>query len=273
VENLRFVQDPQNMRFRSLVISLPVLLCVAQATKPFSLAEAAGMDATAATGLLAKSQTIDVKCAVLNKEKSQTLRDFVARAEISLAEKASVAVARKTIAGGRAEGKAAVCDAAASKLVNDVLAAASAATAAPIEDSTSKVPVQPIAAAPVQASPAPPAKAIAVVKPAPVLKKAIALVKPQNPKTNVVTVMAEKPAKSQMSKKLSKPAEGLGTYAAVAEKYYVATRCGSMSASGIAKLYKAVLSNHQQALANNRPVAVRAMLRSAEARAGSKSCG
>ncbi len=262
------------MRLRSLVISLPLLLCVAQFTKPFSLAEAAGMDATAATGLLAKSQSIDVKCSVLNKDKSQMLRDFVARAEISLAERASVAIARKTIAAGRADGKVAACDAAASKLVNDVLAAASAATAAPVEDSARKVEPQPVAAAPVSTPPAPQAKAIAVVAPAPAAlpKKTVALIKPQKPKIKLAGVVVEKPTKPENPVKIIKPAKGLGTYAAVAEKYYVATRCGSMSASGIAKLYKTVLSNHQQALASNRPVDVRAMLRSAQTRAGTKSC-
>lgn len=242
------------MRLRHLVISLPLLLSATQFTKPFSMAEAAGMEATEATRLLAKSQTIDVKCAVLTKDKSQDLKDFVARAEISLAEKASVSVARKTISAGRAEGKAALCDTAATKLVNDVLAAAIAAVAAPV------------AAAPIGERDEPAVKAVAIVEPPPVIKKTVALVKPTKPKAKLIATKLEKPVK------IIKPIKGLGSYAAVAEKYYVANRCGTMSSSGISRLYKTVLASHQQAMANNRPVAVRAMLRTAEARAGSKSC-
>jgi hypothetical protein len=64
----------------------------------------------------------------------------------------------------------------------------------------------------------------------------------------------------------------LKSYASLAEKYYVASRCGNMSSNQINALYRQVLSNHQQALAGNKPRAVRAMLQSAEARAGAKSC-
>ncbi len=249
------------MRTRHILVSLPFLLCASQLITPFSLAEAAAINPTEATALLAKSQAIDVKCSILARDQSQALKDFVARAEISLAEKASVSIARKAISGGRAEGKAAICDAAANKLVNEVLAAANAAVAAPIQDTTTPV-------APIAVGPAPDANAIAVVAPEPAAKpkKALALVKPQKPKVAIAAVKIEKPVK------IIKPVKGLGTYAAVAEKYYVASRCGTMSAAGISRLYQAVLVNHQQAIANNRPGDVRAMLRAAEARAGAKNC-
>jgi hypothetical protein len=254
------------MRLCYIVISLPLLLCATQITKPFSLAQAAAMDASVATGLLAKSAAIDVKCAVLAKDQSQNLKDFVARAEISLAEKASVTIARKTISAGRAEGKAARCDPAAVKLVNDVLAAATAAAAAPISDTTTSGEPQTLAAAPVLKKAEPAVKAVAIVEPQPVAKSTVGVTKSANPKAKTVVAKVEKPVK------LIKPVKGLGSYAAVAEKYYIATRCGTMSASDISRLYQTVLSNHQQAIANNRPVAVRAMLRAAEARAGNKSC-
>ena len=254
------------MRLSHIVISLPLLLCAAQIAKPVSWAEAAAMNATEATGLLAKSQAIDVKCSVLAKDQSQNLKDFVARAEISLAEKASVSVARKTIASGRAAGKTAVCDAAATKLVQDVLAAANAAVAAPIADTTTSSQPQTLVAAPMVEQPQPTVKAVAVVESQPVTKKPVALAKPDKPATKTIIAKVEKPVK------VAKPVKGLNAYAAVAEKYYVATRCGTMSASGISRLYQTVLSNHQEAMASNRPLAVRAMLRAAEARAGNKSC-
>jgi hypothetical protein len=254
------------MRFRTLVITLPLLLCTTQLVQPISLAQAAAMDATEATALLAKSQAIDVKCSVLVKEQSQTLKDFVAKAEIALATKASVSVARKTISGGRAAGKNAVCDEAAKQLVTEVLAAATTAVAAPIDDVTTSAAPEPqkLVSAPVVAPVEP--KALAAVEPQPAPKKQIALAKPQKPKVKVATIKPEKPVK------IVKPIKGLGSYAAVAEKYYVATRCGTMSAADINRLYKTVLSNHQQAMANNRPGQVRVMLRAVEARAGAKSC-
>jgi outer membrane biosynthesis protein TonB len=261
------------MRFRPLVISLPLVLWATQLMNPMSVAEAAGMDATQATALLAKSQAIDVKCSVLAKDKSQNLRDFVARAEISLAEKVSVAVARKTISGGRSEGKLVTCDAAAAKLVNDVLAAATVAVAAPIADATTIDKPKTVAATPTP--PAPQAKVIAIVEAEPVQKpnKTLTLVKAPKPKVKTAPVKAVQTAKSEKPVKSLKSVKGLGSYAAVAEKYYVAARCGSMSASEISRLYKTVLTNHQQALTSNRPRDVRAMLRAAETKAGNKSCG
>jgi hypothetical protein len=265
------------MRFAHFVISLPLLLGASQLT-PLSSATAAPMDAAQATELLAKSHAIDVKCGVLEADQSQDLKDFVARAEISLAEKASVSVARKTIAGGKSSGKTAVCNDAAKKLVNDVLAAASAAATAPIEDATTKQPDTQAAvpeARPV-ATKQPQNKTIAVAEPAPAPKPAPVVVKQPKiakiakPVAPIKVVTAVKPFKPI---KTVQPAKGLAGYAAVAEKYYVATRCGSMSRVRINALYKNVLSNHQQALASNRPQDVRLMLQSAEARAEAKSCG
>ena len=154
------------MNWRPLVISLPLVLCVSQVLKPVTYAEAAAMDASEAATLLAKSQAIDVKCGVLAKNLSQALRNFVAQAEISLAEKASVATARKAIIGGRAAGKTAVCDDAAKKLVNDVLAAATAATVAPIEDTTT-ITTPAVAVVEPVVTPEPAPVALAVATPAP----------------------------------------------------------------------------------------------------------
>lgn len=248
------------MRLRQVLISLPLLLCVSQVLKPVTYAEAAALDASDAATLLAKSQAIDVKCGVLAKDKSQALRNFVARAEISLAEKASVATARKAITGGRATGKAAVCDDAARKLVNDVFAAATAAAAAPIEDATTIKPLEPKTAVAVPA--------VKQAEPT-VLTKPVMILKPKKLKSKVATAAPVKPAKTI---KPVKPVKALTSYALVAEKYYVAVRCRSLSSSRINSLYQTVLTNHRQAMASNRKVDVRNMLRAAETRAGNKSC-
>jgi hypothetical protein len=255
------------MCWRTLVISLPLVLCVSQVLKPVTYAQAAAMDATEAATLLAKSQAIDVKCGVLAKEPSQTLRNFVAQAEISLAEKASVATARKAITGGRAAGKTAVCDDAAKKLVNDVLAAATAATVAPIEDTTTANTPAVAVAAPIvtPVKPAPVALAVA----APAFKKPVIVAQRKQVKVKATAVAPVKPVKPV---KAVKPVKGLNGYALVAEKYYVAVRCGTLSSSRINSLYQTVLVSHRQAMANNRHGDVRNMLKAAEARAGAKSC-
>lgn len=254
------------MNWRPLVISLPLVLCVSQVLKPVTYAEAAAMDASEAATLLAKSQAIDVKCGVLAKNLSQALRNFVAQAEISLAEKASVATARKAIIGGRAAGKTAVCDDAAKKLVNDVLAAATAATVAPIEDTTT-ITTPAVAVVEPVVTPEPAPVALAVATPAP--KKPAIAGQPKQLKVKVATVAPVKPVKPP---KAVKPLKGLNGYALVAEKYYVAMRCGTLSSSRINSLYQTVLVNHRQALSSNRPRDVRNMLKAAEAKAGTKSC-
>jgi hypothetical protein len=266
------------MRFAHLLISVPLFFGVSQFVQPASLALAEGMTAVQATQLLAKSNAINTKCNILSANKSQEMRDYIARAEISLAEKSSVAVARKAIAMGKEQGKNAVCDEAARKLVNDVLAAANAAVSVEIADATTPLEPEPKAAEPVVK---PEAKAVAIVEPEPVAMAKPAIVKAavESKKAAPKPVVAKKPDVKkpsvvvQNTKKILKiKTKSLGTYAAVAEKYYMARRCG-MSARQINSLYETVLTNHKQAMATSRARDVRAMLKAAEARAGSKSCG
>jgi hypothetical protein len=272
------------IRLSRFVISVPVFFGFLQVSHVLAPAHAA-MNPEQATQLLSKSNAINTKCNVLPADKAQELRDFVARAEISLAEKTSVSTARTAIAAGRAQGKSAVCDDAARKLVNDVLLAANTAAAAEIADNTSVTEPKPQpqqAAVPVQAEPEQAqaqASAVAEPEPEPVVQKPAAVkpskkVKPKKlaiPKKPVVkppVVVAQKPKKLSGGK-----AKGLGTYAAVVEKYYVARRCGNMSLGQISALYRKVLSNHNQAMATNRARDVRAVLQAAEARAGGRNCG
>jgi hypothetical protein len=113
--------------------------------------------------------------------------------------------------------------------------------------------------------------AVAVVEQAPAPKplKSVKLVKSPKPGSKSKVAVAAKPEKPL---EIIRPGKALDTYAAVAEKYYVASRCGNMSKRAINTLYSKVLANHQQALVSNQPNAVRNMLKSVEARAGAKSC-
>jgi hypothetical protein len=249
------------MRLIPLLISLPVLVGLAQASQPVL---AKTMDATDATMLLAKSHALDMKCNILGEGDGQQLSDYVARAEISLAEKVSVSAARKAIASGREAGKSAACDDASRKLVGDVLAAAKTAVETPV------IAEKPI----VTAEPEKPeTTALAVAEPAP--QPAPVVAKPKKPIIAAKPVKLAKPVKIEKTDKPAKPVKvksGLQGYAKVAETYYAAMKCGNMSRGQMSKLYKAVLASHQQAVANNSARDVRAMLRNAEARGGSKSC-
>lgn len=246
------------MRISHFMISLPLLLGVAQYAPP---AVAQALDPAQATTLLSKSHALNLKCNILGEAEGEQLRDYVARAEISLAEKASVAAARKAIAAGRTEAKAAMCDDASRKMVGDVLAAATTAVETPI----------------MAEKPAEPEKsettALAVAEPQPETKKVIAkavkpvlIVKPQKPVNRAKTVVVTKNVKPPKTK------SGLNGYAQVAETYYSALKCRDISRNKMQRLYKSVLASHQQALASHRPNEVRAVLRNAEARAGSRSC-
>jgi hypothetical protein len=263
------------MRLSRFVISVPVLLLAAQLAQPMTTAQAMG--AEEATSLLAKTHAIDGKCGVLSPEARQDLKDLVARAELSLAEKASVSVARKAILSGRAAGKATQCDASANKLVNDVLHAARAAATVAVSDDTRSDPQadsqpQALAAAanePVTTPEPEDTVAVAAVEPEPVMKKPVnagsVIIKPKKP-TNLAG------AGKNVIVPGKKKANAVATYAVVAEKYYVARRCNNMRSGAINQLYKKVLANHQQALSAAGVGPVRAMLRQAEANAAGRSC-
>lgn len=246
------------MRITHFMISLPLLIGLAQFSPP---AMAQGLDATQATTLLSKSHALNLKCNILGDAEGQQLRDFVARAEISLAEKVSVSAARKAIASGRAEAQTAACDDTSRKMVGDVLAAAKTAVEAPVVAEKPAEPEKPETTALAVAEPEPAAPKV-IAKP----PKQIAVIKPPKPVKRVKTVAPAKDVKP------SKTKASLQGYAQVAENYYAALKCKNLSAGKMQRLYKTVLTSHQQALAGNRPGEIKVMLRNAEARAGNRSC-
>jgi outer membrane biosynthesis protein TonB len=256
------------MRFSHLIISVPLLLSATQLLPKLALAE--GLDPAEATTLLAKSHAINLKCNVLNDSDGQQLRDFVARAEISLAEKASVSTARKAISSGRTAAQTAACDDANRKMVGDVLAAAKTAVERPVVADNKTEAAK---------STVPETTALAVVEPEPTPLKVVA--KPQKPISSPKQIVIIKPPKATARLKTvpaAKPVKpvksisNLSGYAQVAENYYAALKCGTMSRNRMAKLYQNVLASHQQAVATHSPRDVKAMLRNAEARAGGRSC-
>jgi hypothetical protein len=264
------------MRISRLDIWLP-LIAVLTANAP----AVAGMAPADATALLAKTQALDKRCNILASDARQELQDFVARAEIALAEMQSVQVARAALAKGRASGKIGTCGPEQAKLVKDVLdevrKGAGALAQAPAEVEASADPAVPtdqtrhFAAAiepkvQVAATPKQEAAVLAVADDQPMLQKT----KPKPAKKPQLTKLEEpKPANLR---KPGKVPQKLSQYASVAQKYYIARRCNSMGAAAIQRLYGTVLWSHKQALASNPASAIKAMLRNVEAKAGSQRC-
>jgi aminopeptidase N len=274
------------MRLAPLFIATSLATLLAGNMAAMGTAHAAGMDPKEVTTMLARSQVLDSRCKILSTNESQDLRDLVARAEIALAGKYSVTVARETLAKGRAEGKVAACDAAASAQVRDILNAGMQATT---EAPAVAKPDQPVAAAPqpiAQPEPKAAATPIAPVEAKPEAKMAVVAAKPVAPKKIVV---AQKPAALvKVKKKIpavaaqsatqvtteikSKKKVSLASYSSLAEKYFVELKCHTLPLNSAKRMYANVLAQHRAAVASDGAPAVRKMLKGAQSRAGSQSC-
>jgi hypothetical protein len=291
------------MRIAPLFVATSLATILAGNMAFMRQAQAAAMDPREVTTVLARAQTLDSRCKILAADQSQDLRDLVARAEIALAGKYSVAIARETLAKGRAEGKTGVCNAATSAQVLDILVAGKQAASATREE-TKTEPAVAVTPAPVT-PPEPKAAVVAtpekMVPPAP---KVAATPTPKLKETSVAqveakavaatpkaiapkkTVVAQKAAVPLASKKKlptpvatkvitevkSKKKVSLASYSNLAEKYYVELKCRTMPMSSAKRLYANVLAQHRAAMASEGAPAVRKVLKDAQSRAGSQSC-
>ena len=242
-----------------------------------NFASAQSMAAVDVTSMLAKSHALDARCNILAEADRQDLMDYLARAEILLAERDSVKAARNAIAKGKAAGGDGACGPEQEKFVRDILAAARASTAAepPVQEAA-----EPPSAAP---QPLPPKQVEASLNSIPKLRQAVAEPKPvaeiKTTKKKAVPVSGlavarlakPKPAALALAPK-KKTSSSLNAYAGLATRYYVELKCRSMSGPAVKKLYANVLANHKQAVAENGPSAVRSVLRGAEARANARNC-
>jgi outer membrane biosynthesis protein TonB len=237
---------------------------------------AQALPASEVTAILAKSQALNARCGILNENDSQDLMDFLARAEILLAERESVGAAKAALSKGKAQGSSGACGSEESKFVNDVLAAAKAGSAA--EDAVQPAAEQPAAEpqSPAQVEASTPSPEPEPEKPA--KKPKVAEVKPAKKKTEAVALATEdkkpktKPAILADAKQKKKTSPALSTYAGLAQKYYTELKCRNMSGPAVKRLYASVLSSHKKALADSGASAVRTTLRSAEARANASRC-
>ncbi len=262
------------MRISPLYICLPLFAALG----PFAPA-VAGMAPADATALLAKTQALDKRCNYLSADDRQELQDFVARAEIALAEMQSVQVARAALAKGRASGKIGDCGAEQARLVQEVLDEARKGAGAnarpPVAVEASADPAIPAEATKLTAAASEPDQQATATPKQEVAVLAAADEPLQKPKSK----LAKKPLPAKLdglkSATLQKPVKAskkLSQYAGLAQKYYLARRCNTLGTAAIQRLYGTVLASHKQAITSNSASSVKAMLRAVEAKAGSQSC-
>ncbi len=226
------------MSFSGRTIVVSVLAWTMTVGLNSTLGYAATTQAEQAMGFLSKSMAVDSKCNFLSASEHDELSALVARAEIALATQSSVEAAKAALNVGRSAGNKTNCDDNARAEINNILAAARTAAA--------------------QAPVAKPVVKVSAVKP--------------------MTIMRAKPApveagKMAVNKTIMQPSRPkLFGYASLTERYYVARRCGTMSAPAINALYQDVLISHRESLRVFGKGAVASAMRNSEARAKSQIC-
>jgi hypothetical protein len=203
-------------------------------------ASAEPIAAEQATQLLARSQALEEKCKFLTGAQRDELSAFVAKAEVAMVAKSSVQATKSIISVGRTQGKAAACTDAERADIVDIISAAQQATSRKIQVVQAPVPNKPVLVA------------TKIEKP----KAAISISK----KPDIEVKSA--PIKS-----------GLGQYAQLTQRYYLARRCNSMSNGSINSLYKNVVSTHRNVVASFGVPAVRAVMQQSENQANASHCG
>jgi hypothetical protein len=232
------------MKRQSIVISLPLICAAAFMGLGHPQAFAGESQAEQATKLLARSQVLDSKCNFLSSTEHEQLTNLVARAELALAGRTSVDVTKQALATGRAQGQAASCTETERADIRMIFGSASqAASMAPKPE---------------------PKQEVAMAQPAPEPKM---IAKPKRVK--VLLPFSTEPLKKTKSKSNA----ALMQYASITEQYYVARRCGSMSAKKMQGFYQNVVSTHQQVLSDFGRSAVASVMQQSESKANAQSCG
>ena len=272
-------------------LSAAVLLTLAH-----TLAYAAATPAEQAAEMLARAQSVDMKCSYLNAADKDTLSNLVARAELALATRESIEATKATLRSGHAAGLAASCNANEKQAVHSIFGVARQASIAPPSNATTRIAatappeaadvahVQPRvktaalskavepSAVPVE-NDAPPEKPvaeanIAVQEPMLLLADKVKTGEAARLKHQKLAVNLFLPKKP--SKALAK-ADDLQRYAQMTEAYYMALRCNS-GGSQVSGLYASIVAVHDNLIQSHGAREVSNALHSARALAGSHSC-
>ncbi len=211
-----------------------------------SQAHAAATPAEKAMTFLSKSMAVDSKCKFLSEVDHDDLSSLVARAELSLANRASVEIAKSALSQGRILGSASACNDAARAEVDAVISAAKTAAA----QAPALKPMEP---------------ETALAAPTQVVLSARAV------KTKPTAKL--KPALASVKQPVAAKTPKLASYANITQKYYFVRRCGGLSSAHINSLYQNVVAMHRESLKTFGTGQVANAMQQAEAQAGAKSCG
>ena len=218
---------------------LPLLLLTTMTIAMPILASAEPIAAEQATQLLARSQAIEERCKFLTSVQRDELSAFVAKAELAMVARSSVNSAKALISSGRAQAVGALCNNAEHAEIVDIISAAQQATSHQVQTAALQTPTtQAVAATQIEKS------------------------KP------VISIL-----KNPVDVKLAPVKSGLGQYAQLTQRYYLARRCNSMSFSSINSLYRTVVSTHRNVVASFGVPAVRAVMQQSEHQASAAHCG
>ena len=224
-----------------------------------------------AAEMLARVQSVDMKCGYLQATDKDTLSSLVARAELALATRESIEATKATLQRGHTAGLAASCNASEKQAVISVLAVARKASSVRPSKLTSAV-----------AQKAEEPSAVPVERDAPVEKPlAMANVAVQEPGMPLAhkskSAEAAKPAmiaEAQVTKKAKRPfatTDDLTQYAQMTEAYYLALRCNG-GGSQVSSLYASIMATHDNLMQSHGAREVSSVLHGARARAGSHGC-
>ena len=244
-----------------------------------------GTPAEQAAQMLARVQTVDMKCSYLNAADKDALSNLVARAELALATRESVEATKATLQRGHAAGLAATCNANEKQAVVSILGAARQASVPQASKSTNSMA---LTAPPVAADVAPVPLVAAKVAVPPVEKTKLSAqtkiveqqpVKPLVQKSKPIQpkLQIAKPAQIAQAPRVLKPRQvqansnGLQHYAQITEAYYLALRC-SGSGADMNGLYASIVAAHGNLMQSHGAREVSAALRQAKARAGGQNC-
>lgn len=232
------------MRRGIILINITFVLAATALLSTQQQAFADDMQAQRAIKLLARSEALDSKCKFLNSADRDELTALMARAELAMAKRTTVDITKNAMTLGHASGKNATCTEAEHGDLNLILSAAKQAVA--------KVTVPPVQEQVATMIPARP-----VVQPL------------KTPRIKII-LNADAPTEPVAQPHMK---AGLSQYASLTERYYLARRCGSMSAREISGFYQTVVNTHQSVLSTFGRSAVATVMQQSESKANAQSCG
>lgn len=254
-----------------------------------SAVQAASSTTAQETTQLARAYAVDLRCRVLSAADGDDLARYLLNAQALLARQSSLKQAQAAVAEGKATAAGSLCTADDKSLVVSTLAEVRRAGTAVAEQAKKRPPYNAREPMEFEFKDSPPAELSfpkptlkPEIEPAPEARAATTVqpkkIKPAKSKTSARKVKKKRivervPANSnaKAAQPRRKP-EGLRQYGNLAETYYVALKCRSVSYEQAMRLYGRVIKSHRAAVAAYPAFEVRAILRAAKAKADLADC-